>query len=311
MDHGLNDLSGDQSCERCHNRQNAVGAPAAILPGKSLVCIVCHPSPAAVGHPLFWLTLIILAGGTLAMVRFWFIGSVQGEEKSIHRKFGLVSESVWQTLFSRKIITFLKVMVFDILLQRRILKESVQRWSMHSLIFLAIMVRLLLSLLTGLVFSLNPDGELALALMDKNNIYTAFIYDMLGLFILIGVLWAVIQRFIIKPAHVVTEIEDNVTLGIVGFLVLLGFLTTGARILLTQVPADVAVFSFIGFPVSKALGLLPVDWRLTYPYVWYIHAILGAAFIAYLPFGKLKHIFNVPLTYLIEEFSGVKKEKRV
>ena len=308
VDHGLNDLSDNQSCERCHNRQNTVGAPAAVLPGKSLFCIVCHPSPATVGHPLFWLTLIILVGGTLAMVRFWFIGSVQGEEKSIHRKFGLVSESVWQTLFSRKIITFLKVMIFDILLQRRILKGSVQRWSMHSLIFLAIMVRLLLSLLTGLVFSIDPDGELALALIDKNNIYMAFIYDMLGVSIFLGVLWAVTQRFILKPAHVVTEIEDNFTLAIVGLLVVLGFLTTGARLLLTQVPSDLSLYSFIGFPVSKVLGRLPVDWRLVYPYLWYSHAILGAVFIAYLPFGKLKHIFNVPLTYLIEELTGVKKE---
>jgi nitrate reductase gamma subunit len=311
VDHALNDLSDDQSCERCHNRQNTVGAPAAVLPGKSLLCIVCHPSPASVGHPIFWLTLIILTGGTLAMVRFWFIGSVQGEKESIHRKLGLVSESVWQTLFSRKIITFLNVMVFDILLQRRILKESVQRWSMHSLIFLAIMARLLLSLLTGLFFSINPNGDLALALIDKNNIYMAFIYDMLGISIFMGVLWAATQRFIIKPTHVVTEIEDNLTLGIAGLLVVLGFLTTGARLLLTQIPADVAVYSFIGYPVAKGLELLPLDWRRIYPYLWYVHAILGAVFIAYLPFGKLKHIFNVPLTYLIEELTGVKKEKRV
>jgi nitrate reductase gamma subunit len=94
-------------------------------------------------------------------------------------------------------------------------------------------------------------------------------------------------------------------------LVVLGFLTTGARLLLTHAPSDVAVYSFIGFPVSKVLGLLPLDWRLAYPYLWYLHAILGAVFIAYLPFGKLKHIFNVPLTYLIEELTGVKKEKRV
>ncbi|MEE4602554.1 MAG: respiratory nitrate reductase subunit gamma [Desulfobacteraceae bacterium] len=311
VDHSLNDLSDDQSCERCHNRQNTVGAPAAVLPGKSLLCIVCHPSPATVGHPIFWVALIILVGGALAMVRFWFIGSVQGEKESMHRKLGLVSESVWQTLFSRKIITLLRVMVFDILLQRRILKESVQRWSMHSLIFLAIMARFLLSLLTGLIFSIDPDGELALALIDKNNIYMAFIYDMLGISIFLGVLWAVTQRFIVKPTHVVTEIEDNLTLGLAGLLVVMGFLSTGARLLLTQIPPDVAVYSFIGFPVSKALGLLPLDWRRVYPYLWYIHAILGAVFIAYLPFGKLKHIFNVPLTYLIEELTGVKKEKRV
>ena len=311
VDHSLNDLSDNRSCERCHNRQNAVGASAAVLPGKSLLCIVCHPSPATVGHPIFWVALIVLLGGTLAMVRFWFIGSVQGEKESMHHKLGLVSESVWQTLFTRKFITFLRVMVFDILLQRRILKESVQRWSMHSLIFLAIMARFFMSLMTGLIFSIDPDGELALALIDKNNIYMAFIYDLLGISIFLGVLWAFTQRFIVKPTHVVTEIEDNLTLGLAGLLVVLGFLTTGTRLLLTQIPPDIAVYSFIGYPISKVLGVLPLDWRQIYPYLWYIHAILGAVFIAYLPFGKLKHIFNVPLTYLIEELTGVRKEKRV
>ncbi len=76
------------------------------------------------------------------------------------------------------------------------------------------MVRLLLSLLTGLVFSIDPNGELALAMIDKNNIYMAFIYDMLGLSIFLGVIWAVTKHVFFKPTHVVTEIEDNFTLGI-------------------------------------------------------------------------------------------------
>jgi nitrate reductase gamma subunit len=57
--------------------------------------------------------------------------------------------------------------------------------------------------------------------------------------------------------------------------------------------------------------MLPIDWRSAYPVLWYVHAVLGAAFVAYLPFGKLRHIFNVPLTYLIEEIYGVKRGERV
>jgi hypothetical protein len=33
--------------------------------------------------------------------------------------------------------------------------------------------------------------------------------------------------------------------------------------------------------------------------VWYTHALLWALFIAYLPFGKLKHIFTTPLSLLL------------
>ena len=311
VDHGLSDASDNQTCRRCHNRQNAVGAPAVVLPAKSLLCIVCHPSPVAVGHPMFWVALVVMIAGLCLMVGFWLKGSVQGEEKSLRRKISLGSESIWDTIFSRQIFTLVKVFFLDILLQRRILSGSVQRWSMHSLIYLAIIARFLLSITTGLLFSLYPDGDLAMALMDKNNGITAFVYDFLGVCILTGIVWAVVQRFVIKPAHVVTEIADNITLGLLGLLIVAGFLATGARLLLTQVPVETAVASFVGFPIAKVLGLMPIDWRVAYPYLWYAHAVLGAAFVAYLPFGKLKHIFNVPLTYFMEEVSGINKEQRV
>jgi len=311
VDHGLANASDQQLCRRCHRAGNVVGAPASVLPAKSVLCIVCHPAPASVGHGLFWAATVIFLLGLFLMLRFWFIGTVQGEEKSLHRKIALSSDAIWQTIFSRQIWTVLKVLIIDIVMQRRILQESVQRWSLHSLIFLAILVRFALSLLTGLLFSINPEGELALALMNKNHPATAFVYDLLGLFILLGVLWAAIQRLVVKPAHVIAEIEDNITIGIIGALVVLGFLTTAVRLLLTQVPTELALYSFIGFSLSRLLGRLSVDWQSVYPVLWYAHAVMGAVLIAYLPFGKLKHVFNVPLTYLMEEVSGIKREKRV
>lgn len=309
--HTLADVKDEKLCERCHRSDNAVGASAIVLPAKSVLCVVCHSAPAAIGHPIFWCALGVLTIGLLLMLRFWFIGSVQGEETSLHRKIGLGSEAVWRTFFSRRIILLVKVLILDIFLQRRILKESVQRWSLHSLIFLAMMARFALSLFTGLLFSIDPDGDLALILMDKNHPATAFIYDLLGLFILLGVLWALIRRLVIKPVHVSAEIEDTITLVVLGTLVLLGFTTTAARILLTQLPPETAVYSFIGFTLSRLLAWLPMDWRTAYPVLWYAHAVAGAALIAILPFGKLKHVFNVPLTYIMEEVWGIKKVKRV
>lgn len=311
VDHGLDDAGSKQSCQRCHQPQNTIGASSAVLPAKSLLCVVCHPSSFGVGHPIFWMALITFLGGIFLMVRFWFVGNIQGEDESLHRKISLSSDAVWQTIFSKKVLTVLRVVVLDIILQRRILKNSVQRWSLHSLIFLAILIRFSLSLLTGLIFSIDPNGRWALVLIDKNNPFTAFTYDFLGLCIFLGILWAVIQRFAVKPAHVKTEIEDNITLGILGVLVILGFIAEAARILMTQLPAEVGVYAFIGYPLSAVLGVLPVDWRTAYPYLWYAHAIMGAVFVAYLPFGKLKHIFNVPLTHVLEEVSGIRKEQRV
>lgn len=311
VNHALQNVLDERSCLRCHNAGNTIGAPASVLPAKSLLCIACHPSPASVGHPMFIVAGLIMLIGFFLMIRFWFIGSVQGEADSLHRKISLTSDAVWSALFSRKIITVVKTLILDIILQRRILKESVQRWSMHSLIFIAILARFALSVWTGILFSLNPDSDWALALIDKNHPFTAFTYDFLGLLVLAGIIWAAIQRFVIKPAHVVTEIKDNITLGLIGLLVVLGFLTTAARILLTGVAPEIAMNSFIGYPLSLLLKPLSLDWRIIYPWFWYAHAAVGAAFIAYLPYGKLKHIINVPLTYLLEEIDGTNKTKRV
>ncbi|MFH1152359.1 MAG: respiratory nitrate reductase subunit gamma [Pseudomonadota bacterium] len=310
-DHSLADMDGEKSCEKCHHAGNTAHAPASVLPSKSFMCILCHTAPLSMGHPVFGVAFFIFLLGVLLTLRFWYQGKVQGEETSLTRKISLSSESIWSTLFSRQVFALVKILILDIVLQRRILKESVRRWSMHSLIFTAILLRMMLGLVTAIGFWLNPEGEWMLALMDKNNGFTAFANDLLGLLILIGILWAVIQRFVIKPAHVTTEIQDNMALSFIGLLVLLGFVLEGARILATGIPADLAAASFIGYPLSRIFSVAGLDWSAVYPYLWYAHALVGAALVAYLPFGKMRHVFNTPLTYFLEQVSGVKNEKRV
>ena len=298
-DHALPDVTDPEFCKRCHTNENKVGAAAAVLPSKSFICILCHSAPLTIGHPIFWAALIIFLFGMILTLSFWFKGSVEEEEKSLHRKVALTSESVWQTLFSRQVFTLIKVVILDVFLQRRILQESVKRWSIHSLIYLSILARLFLGLLTYFAYRIGPDSSLALSLLNKNNGFTAFFYDLTGLLIVTGIAWAMIQRFILKPVHVAREGQDNLAIGIIGVLIILGFLLEGTRILMTQIPASMAVYSFIGYPIAKLIAGLGLDWKLIYPYLWYAHAVVGALLIAYLPFGKMKHVFNTPLTLMM------------
>ncbi len=158
-------------------------------------------------------------------VHFWFRGSVHGEEESLHRKLALSSESVWGNIFSREFFSVIKVAILDIILQRRILQESVKRWSIHSLIYLSVLGRFSLSLFAFLAYKLSPDSQIALILINKNYGFTAFIYDLLGLFTILGIAWAITQRFIIKPAHVASEIQDNIAVSIIGVLKATGWQT--------------------------------------------------------------------------------------
>ncbi|MFO7460371.1 MAG: respiratory nitrate reductase subunit gamma, partial [Desulfatiglandales bacterium] len=122
---------------------------------------------------------------------------------------------------------------------------------------------------------------------------------LLGVFILAGIVCAAVNRFVVRPPHVATEIRDNLALAIIGVLVILGFLLEGVRILMTEIPAHVAIYSFIGYPVAGLMSLAPLQWNTVYSYLWYGHAVVGALFIAYLPFGKMRHMFTTPLTLVL------------
>ena len=303
-DHRLPDTRDKEFCRRCHLPGNKVGAAAAVLPSKSLLCLPCHYAPIAVGHSLFWTALIIFMGGLLLTGMFWIRGSVQGEENSVHRKISLGSEAAWSILFSREIWSILKTAFFEVFLQRRILQESVKRWSIHSLIYYAILLRFGLALFTHFAYFFKPGGALAYALIDKNHPFVALTNDLLGLFILVGLGAAAIQRFVAPPPHVVSEGRDNWALVLIGALVVVGFMLEGTRILVTGIPPEKAAYSFIGYLLSRFFAWLPADWPTTYVYFWYAHAVLGALLVAYLPYGKLKHIFVTPLSLL----SQVKKK---
>ena len=298
-DHTLRNTKNEEFCIKCHFPENKVGAAASVLPPKSVLCILCHNAALDMGGPLFWVAFLIFIAGILLMVRMWFKGSVEGEETSLHRKIARSSDSVWGTIFSKEFFPLLKTFVLDIILQRRILKESVRRWSIHSLIYLSILTRFSLSVFTFFVYRIGPESAIAEALINKNNGFTAFVNDLLGLFILAGILWTIIQRLFVKPPHVLTEFRDGFAVGLIGVLVFLGFILEGARILMTQVPAEISIYSFMGHMTAGVLSVMSVNWSSAYVVLWYAHAIAGALLVAYLPYGKMKHIFNTPLTLLL------------
>jgi len=80
------------------------------------------------------------------------------------------------------------------------------------------------------------------------------------------------RRVRIKAQKVVSGGQDYVILGLIGAILLTGFLVEGMRILLTALPLSAALPSFIGYPISLLLDLFSVRWEVVYPYGWYVHA---------------------------------------
>jgi hypothetical protein len=304
--HRLADFKKNKACEKCHFTENKLGAPIRVLPAKSLICIECHSASISLNDPVSIIALILFMGGLGITLSLWFKGTLGVPTYSTHEKISHLAEKIWQVIFSRKILTLLKVFVVDVLLLRGILKESLSRWTIHSFIYLPFFLRFVIGLILLVVSKCFPMSPSVAILLDKNYPPIAFVYDLLGLCVIIGVAGATMRRFQKKFQNRPSGGQDMIVLALLGAILITGFFVEGLRILLTAIPPAVALPSFIGYPLSFLLGLFPFRWEWVYPYGWYAHAILTGLFIIYLPFSKMFHILVSPMVLLI---NSVTREK--
>jgi nitrate reductase gamma subunit len=288
-------LSKNEGCTRCHFDGTLIGAPAMVLPAKGVLCMSCHAATLSVGDTITVVSLLIFLLGIAALSTLWLGGVPQGTGRAaIPAKILQAVGRGLAVLFSSKIVPIAKALFWDVLCQRRLYRLSVRRWVIHSLIFLPIMLRFIWGVTALCATNWLPDWPRIWALVDKNYPATAFFYDLTGLMILVGIVLAWVRGATAQRSRVSgLPAQDRLALVLIGGIVLVGFLLEGMRITLTGTP-DGAHYAFLGFAISKLFpginGLAQM-----YGYVWYMHAVLTGALIAYLPFSRLIHIVMAPV----------------
>ncbi len=125
--------------------------------------------------------------------------------------------------------------------------------------------------------------------------------DLFGLLAIVGVVMALLKRYggrpdrLYRPRDFRTVLDDMMILGLMLVILVTGFVLEGARIIVTNDPW--ANWS----PVGKATGLALHHFvagadalRGLHAFGWWLHLVLALAWIAYLPFSKLRHVFYAP-----------------
>ena len=286
----------DVDCQRCHVSNNAVLAPAAELPPRSILCLACHDGSLVVRDGLSWAGIGIFGVGMLAMASIWLKGSVGGQQGL------LLPARLWRIfcafldlITTPRLFVLIWSFIMDGLLHRELFRRDKLRWLTHALMFLGMGARMGMGLFTWLMTLLAPTASLTQILADKSSPAIALIYDLLGLLVIVGAFLAVRRRYIKKDDQLISGTQDRIALGLLGAIFALGFVTEGVRILTTGLAFDLAVFSPVGYLVSLVLGLIPANWGVVYGGLWYVHAGLVAALVAYLPFGKFIHVLISPI----------------
>ena len=120
---------GNEVCLRCHFKGNRVGAVSMILPAKGILCMPCHAATFSVGDTTTVLTLIVFIAGMVMIFSYALSGSMPGQSDAgpIRQLFKLSWIGV-RTILSWKIFFIIKAMIIDVLLQRRIYRQSGHRF---------------------------------------------------------------------------------------------------------------------------------------------------------------------------------------
>ncbi|MBW2026882.1 MAG: respiratory nitrate reductase subunit gamma [Deltaproteobacteria bacterium] len=286
-----------ESCKKCHFKNNDLGAPALVLPAKSIMCMGCHASTFSIGDTTTIIALALFVIGVLLFLSYSLSGSIPGRDGNTNSitKFFILLGMGLKGLFSRRFPYILKAMVLDVLLQRRLYRRSEARWWIHALIFYPFLFRFTWGVIGLLGSLLNPSSNWVWSLLDKNNMVTAFCFDLSGILLLLGIVLALCRELLSRLRRPISLPEqDPWALFFIVGIVVAGFVLEGMRMAMTGLPGN-AEYALVGYWISSLFtGMKGLS--SFYVYVWYVHAILVGGFIAYIPFSRLFHIIMAPIT---------------
>ena len=195
------------------------------------------------------------------------------------------------------------LMLKRMLTQSKVLREP-GPGSLHALFFWGFGVLIIGSLLIMVQADiLDPLFHLRFL---EGGFYKFFslILDIAGGAAVIMLGGLLVRRFCIKPAGLQTVHDDYLIHSLLFAILITGFLVEGTRMASTEIGINpgLASFSPIGLGVGRLfMALFPARLSLVHQILWWVHFSLAMGFIALIPFTKLRHIFTIPVNYLLTD----------
>jgi Fe-S oxidoreductase/nitrate reductase gamma subunit len=169
---------------------------------------------------------------------------------------------------------------------------------MHSLIYFSFLILLAVTTVLEINHQMPESAKFL-----NGDVYRgyAFIGDAAGLMLFIGVMWAIVRRYVQRPyrIRIKSKPEHAVILGTILAITVTGFGAEVWRIALDGRP-DFERWSFIGYPLA---GLIEDAGNLAGVHqVWWIaHVLTFFLFLVILPVTMLRHIFTSPLNMYLRD----------
>jgi Fe-S oxidoreductase/nitrate reductase gamma subunit len=175
---------------------------------------------------------------------------------------------------------------------------------MHSMMYFGFLI------LLGVTTVLEVDHQLPEDLKflhGRTYQAYAFVGDAAGLVFTVGVLWAIVRRYVQKPyrIRIKSKLDHVLALGSLLVIGLSGFGAEMFRIALGSAQGEDMSwekYSFIGYPLSQTVDGMSVSALESWHQGWWIaHVVAFVVFLAILPVTMLRHMFTSPLNMYLSD----------
>ena len=173
-----------------------------------------------------YVALAIFGLGLVYKISTWLRYSIDIEAEKIPPSARALAaiKGILSSLFSVKIMALIKVLVMDVILQVRILRQDFLRWLMHMCLYSGFMLLLLMHALENFVSSALFSGYYSTV-----NPFM-FLRDLFGAVVILGIVIAVYRRFILKVPRLTTTAMDHYAIIILAVIMISGIVLEGVKI---------------------------------------------------------------------------------
>ncbi|MCP4136856.1 MAG: 4Fe-4S dicluster domain-containing protein [bacterium] len=207
---------------------------------------------------------------------------------SIYRRFKVWKKGKGELKIDRPFKRILAVLKY-IVLQSKVFKEKAAG-IMHGSIFFGFIGLVLVT------FILTIQSDITVPIFDHifltGNSYLiwSLFADVAGSVVLIGLVIALVRRYIIKPGRLDTRGTDSFALMFLLLVMLSGFLAEALRIAITGMP-EFEIFSPVGYALAGLFTGFDNSMLESIHYAdWWVHMVSSFAFIGLMGTGKAGHI---------------------
>ena len=173
-----------------------------------------------------YISLALFAAGIIYKIISWFTRRIGADSNrfSAAQRISEAFKGAFRTIFSGKVATLIKTFILDVVIQRKIYKINSARWFMHSLMFYGFMGLLIFHGLQRILAMRYIEGY-----YPRLNPFM-FLRDLMGVLILVGLLFAIVRRFIMRLPRRFTGFMDSYLIVIIFVIIFSGVVLEGIKI---------------------------------------------------------------------------------